>query len=60
MPYTTSLGKFDYVMLGRVDQGTSFNPIPASNFRALDGTTLGINLSEYRGNPRLNTLSQPA
>jgi hypothetical protein len=55
VPYSTSLGKLDYVILGRVDQGTTFNPIPASNFRAQDGITVGLNLQEYQGTS-FNTL----
>ncbi|HTJ79864.1 MAG TPA: discoidin domain-containing protein [Rariglobus sp.] len=49
VPYTSNLGPLDYVVVGAIDQGTTFNTISPVNFHALDGTTTGLNVDLYRG-----------
>jgi len=55
VPYSDSLGKLDYVVVGLTNQGTAFNTVSSYNCRALDGTTLGLNLDYYQGK-NFNTL----
>jgi hypothetical protein len=47
--YAPNLGPLDYVVVGAIDQGTTFNTVPSSNFTALDGATTGLNVDLYRG-----------
>jgi hypothetical protein len=49
VPYSSDLGKLDYVVVGAIDQGTTFNTVSPLNFRALDGTSTGLSVELFRG-----------
>lgn len=48
-PYSSSLGKLDYIVAGSTDQGKKFKTVSPFSCRAKDGKSYGLNLDYYRG-----------
>jgi hypothetical protein len=49
VPYKDSLGKLDYVVVGSLNLGDTFQRLSPFNCRAVDGKTLGLNMDLFRG-----------
>ncbi|MDD4922235.1 MAG: PA14 domain-containing protein [Bacteroidales bacterium] len=56
VPYSDALSKLDYVVVGSIDQGSTFKTISPFNCRALDGKTLGLNMDYFRGKASFDQL----
>lgn len=49
VPYSNSLGKLDYIVVGTVDNGTEYKPFSPASLRTKDAHTMGMNMEYYQG-----------